>query len=286
MGDKPNALSTFIERMASYGVDGVDLSSLAVNATYWKNQAGNRNATVDQLMDYMRNTDAYRRIFPNIDQLKRQGFSNADGTPLVVNEANYMTMYKSYKYALKSVPGFYDTPEDVSEFMLKDISPTEVARRVAAAKEFVANSDEGKALQDLYNVPLDTLTKYVLDPEKSRDEVTRTVQAVRIAGAAQTAANLKLTQQQAELYAQDTVASQMDASQIRDKFATIGDMNAQDERLAGIEGDKFNATDNVDAVLKNDREKLLKSRERATREAARWSGSSGVNNTSLGGDSF
>ena len=291
------ALQIFWSAVDGYGIPGADLNPLAQAFMNWRKNNG-ESGDVQSFLYTARTqvgsyaNDAYTKLFPNIDTMRAKGgMVDQNGNPTTVNEANYMRMYQAYRQATKSLPGYDQTPEQMSQFMLNDVSPLEVSRRVTAAKEFAQTSSEASALKQLYGVDTDTIAAYLLDPVKGKDLIDRNIQAVRVGAAAQQSGGFSLdpndpnalSKTDIEKYAADTSVADMTPDQLRKYFTTIGDTARMDARLGAIDNEQVAKTDALDSILLDDRKKKLASQARAQREAARFGGSSGFSGDSLGG---
>ena len=287
------SLQLFMQSVEGFGIPGVSLQPLAQAFINWRKQEGNRTATVSDFLYVARTSTgtaantAYTALFPNIDKMRAAGsMVDASGNKIPVTEANYMTMYQAYRQATKSLPGYDATTEQMSQFMLNDISAAEVSRRVAAAKEFASTAPEAKALKTLYGVDSDTVAMYLLDPLKGKDEIDKAIGAVRVGAAADAQAGISLNTSQAEMYGMDAGVAGMSPKELRDLMERVAQMDSADQTLSGIDNQTYTSTDALDSILLQDRAKTFASQQRARREAARFGGSSGVSTDTFGGSSL
>ena len=293
-GDNGKVRAAFVAMFAQFGIStsDADLGKLADAVMNYRQQKGNTSLTAEDLLAYARQSGTaanveYQKLFPNIDKLAKQGSILDTNGSIPVNEANYMHMYQAYATATKDLQGYGQaSTEQASQWMLNGVSPMEVTRRVAAAKEFAQTAPEAQALKQYYGVDTDAIATYLLDPTKGHDEITKQVQSVRVGAAAATQASIDLSKDQAQQYATDVNVSMMDPSALQKMMADAGMLNRQDSLLANIDQQSYKSSDAIDAILLNDQQKKMASQQRAQREAARFGGSSGVSAGSLGGNSI
>lgn len=236
-----------------------------------------------QIIDNLRQQDFYNRVFTGLNDLRAQ--QPQEGW----DEAKWIQQRAAYRDALRFMPeGFYDEPQDFTNFMVNRVSPLEVERRALFAKQQLDEADPEmkRALRQFYGISDGALTAYLLDPEKAQPLIDREMRAASYQRYVLEAGQ-NLTQQQAEALAasaggaavdaltadgQGTIASQVGNAAMRDRM---------DATLTQIEGDNSYTFMDSLAAETGDVDKRLKSEARAEREKARFSGTSGLGRGSL-----
>lgn len=226
---------------------------------------------------------AYQKAFPAMKALRDRG--------MTITESEYRATEQSYRDTLSFyglAGSVYDDPKTYTNLMESLVSPRELEERLDDARSVSQATDPNvrKALTDYYGINANDLMMYALDPKgQGKDHVERLARSAVLAGVAETT-RLGLSRTYAESLAMDTVMDNRTEADVREMFQTASGLQAEQSRLANIEGNTFGGEDAVDVVVKKDAEKILKSRQRAQREQARFSGSSGINSGSLKGSSI
>lgn len=224
----------------------------------------------------------YKARFPAMAEMQKKG--------IVETESQYINQEQSYMNVLKSAglpSGFYDSHDNMGQWMLNSVSPDEVASRVRRAQQVLDTADPTliNTAKNYYGLDNDHLLAHVLDPNAAAPLIDKQLRSVQ-AGAAANRNNIQLDKSQAESLATDPYASGLfnnpyNPNAINDAFAKANAMSQQDTRLSAIEGQKYNQQDAINANLRNDYGKQLESQKRAEREAARFSGSAGTTTGTL-----
>lgn len=228
----------------------------------------------DSVMLELQSTTEWKTRFA-ANEARRQAGLN------VLTPAEYLATERSYRQILSEAgvpPGFYDQVTDFTDFLTKDISPSELQGRVKSATEFVQSADP---VQRAYFKQFYTdgdMIAFALDPKRAAPLVGKAFQAAAIAGVGG-AGGLDLTQATAEQLAAAGVTT--DAA--RQGFAALSRDKAAIDLLSQVDGQQSLTADQLaqgtflgDAGV-NKAVDTLKSRERA-----RFGGSSGVGQGSLG----
>lgn len=247
-------------------------------------------------------------LAPKITELKQQGLSNTvvaiklRETPeykqrFSANEARlkaglpaltpgeYLAVENSYRQIMRNAglpEGFYDNKEDFTNFISKDISPTELKSRVDIASLNVNNADPyfTKSLQDMYGLSTGDMIAYALDPQKSLPFITRQVQATQF-GAEAARQGVQVAKPMAETYAGLGVSQE----QARQGFEQIAQILPEAQKLSQITaGAKpFGLEETTSAVFGGEQSAEYKKRlQRLSQiEQSRFAGRSGVGQTSL-----
>jgi len=238
-----------------------------------------QDKTAAQIRLEITQTPEYASRFPGMAALQKQGKA--------VNEATYISMERGYDQILRANGldvNVFGTTTKLGELIGNLVSPTEFENRVNLAVDHVNKQpDVLAALKDYYGISAATAVSYVLDPKLGMDIVTKEVRAAEI-GAAATAGGFKFDKSPggaAALESYIPMAGMDDLNSLKQTFGKARILADTQARLAQIEGGKYGELSAVNAVLGKDSQELLASQQRAEREAARFSGGSGVTGSSL-----
>lgn len=220
----------------------------------------------------------YQALFPAMKALRARGRA--------MSENEYIAVQKSYEsimgaYGLKG--SAFDNGSTYAKLMESEVSPRELEERVADAKMVISAADPNvkRALTDFYGINENDLMIYALDPKGvGKDHVDKLARSATLAGLASTM-SISLDKAYTESLAMDSSFDNAKEADFREAVSQITDLNATQSRLAAIDQDAYSVQDAGDVVVKKDANKILASRRRAQREAARFSGTAGVGSSSL-----
>lgn len=234
----------------------------------------------------LRKRPEYKARFPAMEELQKA--VNQGGAGGMITEADYISMEQAYMQAFQGsgLPAnMFDSPDDFKRLIAARVSPNEVQRRVAAAKEAVDATDPNVRtnLLRMYGITTTDLMAYALDPAKNADYLQRVATTSMLAGFGTSAGVSGLNRNQWEGYAQDLINEQASPEDIRTIISNAHTIADTQTRLAGIEGDQFTTSDALDITVRKDSSKTLASKRRADREKARFSGSQGLGSKGLSG---
>lgn len=234
-------------------------------------QAGYGDDTI-QLM--LQDTPEYRARFSANDARRKAGLR-------VLSPGEYLAAEASYRSILSAAglpAGFYDSPDDFNNWIANDVSPQEIQGRVDFAQKYIANTDPAvkQALQTYYGIGENDLVAYALDRQRGLSVLEKQARAVEIGAAAQHQ-GLSIAVDRAELFGDMGAADNADAA-----FAQIAQVLPDAARLSSIYGDQYTQADAEDEFLGGTASARRKREQLANKEAANFSGSSGVTKQSLG----
>lgn len=258
-----------IQMFAAYG-----LQSLAT----WYIARVRDGATDAEIANEIYDQPAYKQRFPAMAALRSKGHT--------ISEAEYISVEKSYKDSLAAwglAGTVYDTNGMYAQLMESEVSVRELEERLSDAKMVVDSTDPNvkQALLANYGISSSDLVVYALDPKgRGKDYVERLARSATLQGIAKSF-SLDMNRVYAEQLAMDSAFKNSTEADYRDALSTVADVKSAQSRLAALEGDKFDAQDAADTVIKKDANKVLASRMRAQREQARFSGTSGLTSNSL-----
>jgi len=222
-----------------YGLGGLD--DFVYNLVFRENVVSEA-----QLKTKIRETEVYRERFRGNEERREAGLN-------VYSEDRYIELENQYRYyrGLSGMPeGFYDSNDDIANFIANDVSPDEYYARINEGYSAVRNADPEVVgeLQRLYGVNDSDLAQFFLDPERTRERLKQQAQTAIIAGEArQSGLDIGLSQAE-ELQRQGITQEQAQAGfqaieQSQELFqATTGEQQAgmadlsQEEQIAGVFG--------------------------------------------------
>lgn len=154
------------------------LGQLAGTAANLIKQGLDANAVTIELQ----NSPAYQQRFSaNADRIKK-------GLP-ALTPAQYVATEQSYKQVLSQYglpPGFYDSPNDLHDFIAKDVSPQELQTRATAAQQTWLSNDSATktAWRQMYGLSDGAAIAAILDPDTALPIVQRQANAAQMGGEA------------------------------------------------------------------------------------------------------
>jgi hypothetical protein len=240
-----------------------------------------RNGATDaQIVVEMYDQPAYKARFPAMAALRSRGQA--------ITEGEYISMERSYAQALDAYGlrgGAFDQKTTYTRLIESGVDVQSLEERLQDARMVAEATDPHirEALRTNYGLGIDDLTQYALDPTGiGKDHVDRIARSATLQGLARTY-SLDMSRSYAERLAMDTSFNNSTEADYRSALATVSDLATSQRRLSQVEGTDFTAEDAADVVVLKDQSKTLASRQRAAREAARFSGSSGLTGSSLRG---
>jgi hypothetical protein len=264
----PNVLSIKDARqLATYLLDRIGgLGSLApalINAL----KAGETDST--RIMDFIRQQPAYAERFSGNIARKKAGLPT-------LGEAEYLNLETNYRKAMSPyLPGtFYDKPADFAKFIAADISADELAGRAKTAYEFAQSKDPAtkEAFKKFYNIESKDLAAYFLDPKRAMPLLESRAKAAAI-GAEATRSGIDQSVNAG--YLERLSAQGLDQSTARQVFGQVATSLPTLSTLANIEGDQLTTRQAIEGLSGISQEQQSRITGLASRERARFKGSSG-----------
>jgi hypothetical protein len=272
--EKRDKVSTALEEFkANLKMYGLDTLADTIDG-YIKN-----DLSAAQIKINIVGTQAYKDRFPGMDALAKAGKA--------INEATYINNEKAYDQVLRAHgvdTKIFGTTEKYGTYIANEVSPLEFENRVAIAKDRVdKNADVASALKNYYGVDKSAAIAYLLDPKLGMDVVQKMARASEI-GAAAAAYNFTFGEGEkgagvAESFVQ--ASGTQDLTSLKSEFSKARNLADTQVRLSQIEGGNYTDLNALTAVINQDQQALLESQRRAQREAARFSGGTGVGSMSL-----
>jgi hypothetical protein len=195
----------------------------------------------DVFINSFRDTEAFKQRFSGNEERRRRGLSE-------LSPATYIAYEKDVKDTLRAngLPmGFYDTQQDLSNFIGRDIGVPELDFRIKQGYRKVLNAEPGVVaeLKTLYGLSDGDVAAFFLDEQRTMDVVAQKASAAVIAYQARQQAEVGLTAQEAETLAragqEANAASGFGAiRELQDVFrgAPGEDNITREEQIAGVFG--------------------------------------------------
>jgi hypothetical protein len=263
---RQSAIEVLTARFKQYGLESLaaTIQRLAVD--------GATEATITLgLME----TPEYKQRFKANDLRIKSGTT-------VLSPAEYLNLEDTYRQVLRSY-GLtqFDTDAYVSQFIANDMSPTELSNRVVTAVQRVQNADPALLTQltDYYGIGSKDLVAYVLDPSQQFQKIERQVAAGEIGLAA---SRQGLTAGVA--VAEQLAAQGITQAEAQKGYSTIADILPTASKLSDIYGgqmDKYGQAEAEQEIFNGLASAQRKRQRLAATEVGTFSGSSGVNKSSL-----
>ena len=271
-----------------FGFSDADTASLMNDVQTWIS-TGLADAGTEPVLMKFRDTDIYKRRFAGMAELTKRGQA--------ITEADYIQLESSYRNVMQNygLPDtYYDNPDDYARLIGAGLSVNEVEQRVVAAKQAM-NPLVAQELKQYYSVGDGDLTAYMLGltdekglqlaSARNQEDIRKGIRAAQI-GAAGERAGFNMDQARAEGLGGTSVGQTMDPFDMR-TLPTLESTFDQARReanrqstLASIENATYTDQEALNAAFGDDKARLA-SEQRAKRERARFSGSSGVGGSSL-----
>lgn len=264
---RESIISIMSDRLKRYNLTGLipTIKRLA--------QEGATEATITMALQ---ETEDYKRRFKaNEDRIKK-GLQ-------VLTPAEYLNLEDGYRQILRSYGlNQFDTDDYVSQFIANDVSAAELSNRVVTAVQRVRNADPAVAatLKQYYGIGDTDLVAYVLDPNQQFPKISTQIGAAEI-GAAAALQGIKPGVAVAEQLARQGVTQ----AEAQRGYATIANILPSAQKLSEIYGSTLEGygLGEAEQEVFNSLASAQRKRQRLMeREAAAFSGTSGLGRTTLG----
>jgi hypothetical protein len=194
----------------------------------------------------------------------------------VLSPAEYLATEQAYRQVLQDAglpKGFYDSPTDFTNWISKDISPTEIKGRVdiAVAKTMGADSATKQALKQLYGVDDSYIVAWALDDKKALPLLQKQATAASY-GAEALKRGLELNGQNLE----DFVNAGLSLSQVSSGFQAVAEALPNIQAIASRYGETIGQSElEKDMIEGVSGEGQSKRKRLASQERALFSGFGG-----------
>jgi len=235
---------------------------------------------------------AYFARFPAVQRIRELNKQRQQQGLTIIAEpspATYVGLEEGYRQALVGLPtGLWGSAQDVADWIVKDVSPQEVAQRVTVAKNYInysANASVKNELRRIYGMTDAEMTAYVLDEDRAREyidtEYQKRVRQANVGGAA-IDAGIRISEGMRDQLAGNdtfgesygnTLAGLQSVARIEDTYSQLGRMSGITTSTDELVTDQFGLTGAADIATKK--------RKLSSQERARFGGSSAISTTSL-----
>jgi hypothetical protein len=231
--------------------------------------------TVEQISVLIQDTEAYKQRFAGNELRRKKGLP-------VLSPLDYLNTEAAYRQIMESAglpPGFYDRPEDFTEWIANDVAPVEIKTRVdeALAVAFRLDDATANAFRDFYGITRDNLAAFFLDRERGLQELERISRAGLIGGAAR-AQGLGVDRTRAEQLAASDLVGEGD---YRSALGQVARLTKDAGRLAGIHDVDYGQQEAEQEIFFADEESRRKRRKLRSLEEGQFSQGSGGSPASL-----
>ena len=164
-----------------------------------------------------------------------------------------------------------------------EVSPKEVQDRAQAAQDLAksTNPEIRKALKEFYNIGEGDITANFLNGDLAGPLLLKQARAAEIAGIAKTAGFNAFSGTEAGQLAEQDVYKNMNLTDLTTAIGKSGTLADTQRRLAYLEQGTYSDREALQATVESNQQAILASQRRASRETARFSGSSGLGSASL-----
>lgn len=242
----------------SYGLD-----SLAGKIySYVKN-----GYSADTISILLQDTPEYKARFKGNEARVKAGLP-------VLSPADYINTENSYRQILRQsgLPsGFYDSNDDFTDWISKDVSPTEVQSRVDLAMQATALANPYfKAALNQMGIDDGHMAAYFLDPDKSLPLLQKAAATAAIGGAA-------LSQGLAfnQAYAEQLATIGVTATQAEQGYQQVAQELGTMQNLGALYGQKFGQAEEEQSVFGTSAEAINAKASLVGREQGAFSGATG-----------
>lgn len=203
----------------------------------------------------------------------------AAGMP-VLSPQEYLATEEAYRQIMRQsgLPaGFYDQPNDFTNFLKADVSPTELKTRVDLATQAGALAPvEVKTALAQMGIGQEAVNAYFLDPQKTTALIQKQLATAQV-GAGALAAGLEFNQGRAEQLALQGVS----AEEARTGFGAISGFLSEAQKLGQIYGQQYDQATAEAEVFEDSGTAQGQRKRLASQERASFSGATGTARNAL-----
>lgn len=222
----------------------------------------------DTISIMLQDTKEYKDRFVGNEERKKQGLP-------VLSPREYLDTEAAYKQIMQSAglpKGFYDNQNDFADLIGKNVSPTEIQKRVDLAVEATQNAPEAyrTALKQVMGLSEGDMVAAFLDEDKALPLLNKATATARI-GAEALQQGLLFDKGYAEGLAQAGIT----VDQARQGYAQISNEMQTLQTLGSIYGEDWTQRQAEKATFQSEQGAVTQKRTLASRERAQFSGSAG-----------
>lgn len=231
--------------------------------------------TVDQISILIQDTAAYKKRFAGNEARRKKGLP-------VLSPLDYLNTEAAYRQIMESAGlplGFYDSPEDFTQWIADDVAPLEIKTRADEALDVAFRMDEptAQAFRDFYGITRGNLAAFFLDRDRGLTELEKISRAGALGGAARSQ-GLTVGRGRAEQLATTGIVEEGD---YRRALGEVAGLTRDVGRLAGIHGDIYGQREAEQEVFFGEEEARRRRRRLGSAEEAEFSGGSGASPASF-----
>ena len=225
----------------------------------------------------LKDTTAYRERFKGNLARVNNGLN-------MLTEAEYLATEDAIatRMRMRGMSAGFMSRDYIANLISQDVSASEVDARLEQAQRVVDNADPGviNSLRRLYGATIGDLYGYVLDADTAIGDIEKEVSAGITARVAEQS-GLEIGRGLSEQIGQMTGGNEQ---ALRPVLSRAGSLAQSTRRLAALEGvDGLDDEDVIEGELGYNAESRDKVRKLQSRERARFSGSSAIGRSTLGG---
>lgn len=228
----------------------------------------------DTISILLQRTDEYKRRFAGNEARRSAGLQ-------VLSPSEYLATEQAYRQLMRNAglpSGFYDSQEDFTQFISKDVSPTELKQRVDIANMATANADAAtKSALAQMGISGSDVTAYFLDPNKATTIIQKQMGTAQI-GAAALRNNLEFNQGRA----MDWYLQGVTGERAAEGFGAISGFLGDASKLGKIYGEEYNQATAEAEVFGQSGAAGEKRKKLASQERAQFGGATGAARGGLG----
>lgn len=215
----------------------------------------------------LQRTDEYKQRFAGNEARRAAGMQ-------VLSPAEYLATEEAYRQLMRNAglpEGFYDSFDDFTQFISKDVSPTELKQRVDIANLATANADPAtkQALAQM-GISGSDVTAYFLDPNRATTLIQKQMGTAQI-GAAALRNNLQFDQSRAA----DWYLQGVTAEKAAEGYGAIAGFLGDVSKLGQIYGDQYNQATAEAEVFGNSGAAQQQRKRLASAERGQFGGATG-----------
>jgi len=220
----------------------------------------------------------YKARFPGMESLRTKNRA--------ITEDAYMKIENQMIQTLKffDLPvGFYDNRTMLGSIIGNEVSSKELQDRAQAAQDLAktTNPEIRTALKEFYNIGEGDITANFLNGDLAGPLLLKAARTAEIAGIAKTAGFSSFAKAEAQTLAEQDIYKNMSLTDLTAGIGKAGTLADTQRRLAYIEKGTYSDREALQASVESNQQAILASQRRASRETARFSGSSGLGSASL-----
>lgn len=223
--------------------------------------------SADTISIMLQDTPEYKQRFAANEARRKAGLP-------VLNPADYLATENAYRQVMQEAglpKGFYDTNSDFTDFISRNVSPSEVQKRVDLAVQASTMADDNvkKALKQIGIGDTD-ITAYFLDKDRALPFLTQSVATAKL-GAEALAQGLTFD----SAYMEQLAKRGITADAARQGYAGIADEMTTLSTLGSIYGEEWNQRESERAMFEGSAAAVQKKKRLASQERGAFSGSAG-----------